>query len=721
MNEGLLAMGTDYEVRDMDFYKRAVLKPAPTCFTVEVLPPTKQGKAYSYGVRIIPVNAKQIAGLDTDADSDNTSVRSLNREYEIWRRWDDCLDFQSKLEMEYERMSRDKRRGLISGKAKKARGIYNNPNAASSFDSLPEGPDKKSISVDVHAHVPKLTRKNSFFSASDAAIQKRGEEFAAMIYALFKADCPRLIMELRDSPNVRDFFGWWRRDKELWEKVSKRPGTANAFEMASRVSVSDASTLMASPPSPDSPGFSILKPQAKPTIHRAPSVTSSRSPTSPQRPPSPSLRSESVVSVLTEQGEKALPSPPTSPERRQGTRSPMPFLRPGSRQQRPQISRPMPHPLGPHGAREQGGLLSPPADPVPRAHSPATANRIGRLFDALEVQQVRAQNKGDASSDSSSTPPATPTRDSYGTQRGGTRPMSTASLESLDSSYDIDLSFIKVNAPPPGRNRKRDSVASFSSLASVRTTDSADAIIPLRRGSRVMRRRTVTQQQYAPDSRLSVAVPEEEELEGFYDDDEFDDSCSYLDNIDAFPDVPNDDESEYIPFEYDERRRMRQSFPASIAESEWDEYPPSSPTVMSHTESVNSAELAPGTCSVKAKYDECIVALRIPTDTALAVLRARLVDKFAQSQNIALRARFGLAYIPPSRQGQGEDGLPIILSPSPYTQSHRPASPESVYAGTNGSLGLTRLVQIWNQDDWELALDSCGGKIVLHIFDAEVR
>lgn len=35
--------GTDYEVPDMDFYKRAVLKPAPTCFTVEVLPPAKQG------------------------------------------------------------------------------------------------------------------------------------------------------------------------------------------------------------------------------------------------------------------------------------------------------------------------------------------------------------------------------------------------------------------------------------------------------------------------------------------------------------------------------------------------------------------------------------------------------------------------------------------------------------------------------------------------------
>ena len=35
---------TDFAVADQEAPKRAIIKPAPTCFTVEVLAPAKQGE-----------------------------------------------------------------------------------------------------------------------------------------------------------------------------------------------------------------------------------------------------------------------------------------------------------------------------------------------------------------------------------------------------------------------------------------------------------------------------------------------------------------------------------------------------------------------------------------------------------------------------------------------------------------------------------------------------
>lgn len=767
--------GTDYEVQDQDFYKRAVMKPAPTCFTVEVLAPMKQGKAHSYGVRIIPVNPRQIQMLrESGDDLDGASVHSIGKEYEIWRRWDDCLDFQYKLEAEYERMSREKKRELRYGKRgsnDSPNGVYRNPNAASSFESLPEGPDPKGINIDLHAYIPRLTKKSSFFSVSDATVQKRAEEFAAMIYGIFKQDCPKLIEQLRDSSTVRDFFAWWRRDQDLLEKRPQRPQSAMSSHKSgpspssSRASV-DSSFVFPTPPSPDSPGFSMLKRQEKVYVHpqRSPTESSMSSPTSVA---SPQIRSA-----------KILPSPPTSPEHQitspmKRSRSPMALRSRGGTPQL-QISRPMPHPQ-----YEDRSLLSPPTD-SPRTRSPAPQSRVGNLFGRLDIRQAQAHRtvaSTDGSSDSS-TPPITPPHGTFNPPRE--RPVSQLSMESIDSAdIAFDLSFIKLEPAPPGTKarlvdasgrNKRDSILSVSSLTSIRTTDSAEGVLgrDLRRRSRVSQRQSRRRDgPWSPDSRLSVAVPEEDESVFYHSDDSqgedadpfaleidsaFDDTMSYMEKLDSFPDVPGqgpNGESDTGVRSYYRDRDWRMSFPASVRESiydpDFDLYDgsePSSPTSTIHgvqpsesghsdysTSTITSLALEPGMCAVKAKYDDVIVALRLPLGTPLSTLRARLSEKFAQAQGVQLHYRFGLAYAVPRRFSQtlrlpAEDEMPIILSPAAlsFSDSGRGSRPLSTHpSGLDSASPLKRLVPIWSQDDWETAIHNCGNKLVLHVFDQEVR
>ena len=81
----------------------------------------------------------------------DTTTTSLNTEYEIWRRWEDCLYFQDLLESEYDQMSREKRARLQAGKGVKKNGLYEHEDPtrrlrrAASFESLPPGPDTNMI------------------------------------------------------------------------------------------------------------------------------------------------------------------------------------------------------------------------------------------------------------------------------------------------------------------------------------------------------------------------------------------------------------------------------------------------------------------------------------------------------------------------------------------------------------------------------------------------
>jgi len=214
---------------------------------VRVLPPAKQGEFtarihysllatrladverstgtnYHFGLRIIPTQSTSPPASPRHAK--RQSIRETV-EYVIWRRWEDCLDFQRTLEVEYHAVSKRRRKGepALNHHAKDM--LYPSQRAAS-FESLPLGPDPSTIPVDVHAHIPRLSKRSTLFRMNEAVIQQRGEEVKAMIEALFDKDAPSTLQELQTVITVRDFFGYWRRDKEAERKIGKAPASSIA-------------------------------------------------------------------------------------------------------------------------------------------------------------------------------------------------------------------------------------------------------------------------------------------------------------------------------------------------------------------------------------------------------------------------------------------------------------------------------------------------------------
>jgi hypothetical protein len=150
-----------------------------------------------------------------------SSTTSAGIEYEVWRRWEDCLQFQGTLELEYKRMARAKRQRLIRGKGVKKNGFYLQ-DQASSWESLPPGPDPNSVAKDIHECLPSLTKKGTVFRTSQSTIDQRARELARLVEALMRNDVPALIDELRNNRVVSDFFGVWRRDLDLLEKTKQQ-------------------------------------------------------------------------------------------------------------------------------------------------------------------------------------------------------------------------------------------------------------------------------------------------------------------------------------------------------------------------------------------------------------------------------------------------------------------------------------------------------------------
>lgn len=154
-------------------------------------------------------------------DGASFSTRRSIMEYDIWRRWEDCLWFQDTLEKEYAAAARERKTRLQQGKGVKTfNGMYKQ-DMASSWESLPPGPDPKSVAQDIHGYLPRLTRKGTLFRASQATIEMRQNEFRTLIEVLFSDDMPSLIQEIRASTIVSDFFGLWRRDYDHMERSSK--------------------------------------------------------------------------------------------------------------------------------------------------------------------------------------------------------------------------------------------------------------------------------------------------------------------------------------------------------------------------------------------------------------------------------------------------------------------------------------------------------------------
>ncbi|KAI0091099.1 hypothetical protein BDY19DRAFT_991679 [Irpex rosettiformis] len=218
-------------------FKRTVLHPAPKKFTVEVLPPKKFGSGYCYGLHVLPI----FDGGSATSSASSTKSGESTSEYEIWRRWEDCLWFQDMLETEYKLMARLKRIRLQQGKGIKKNGVYLQSGGAASFESLPPGPDANDIAKDVHEILPKLTKKGTIFKASQATIEQRGREFSALIQAFFEEDVPSLVKELRENRIIRDFFGYWRRDKDHERKAQEVETRSNRL---SRMSIASSAFSM---------------------------------------------------------------------------------------------------------------------------------------------------------------------------------------------------------------------------------------------------------------------------------------------------------------------------------------------------------------------------------------------------------------------------------------------------------------------------------------------
>ncbi|KAF7327974.1 hypothetical protein MKEN_00377700 [Mycena kentingensis (nom. inval.)] len=152
------------------------------------------------------------------SDRSSVSSRGSNTEYEILRRWEDCLIFQETLDREYGRLALSKRQRLIQGKGVRKNGIYLQADRASSWESLPPGPEPDSVAQSIHDLVPRLTKRGTMFRASQATVDQRQAEITAFINALWQDDVPTLLEDFRRERTVTDFFGFWRRDQDIEKK-----------------------------------------------------------------------------------------------------------------------------------------------------------------------------------------------------------------------------------------------------------------------------------------------------------------------------------------------------------------------------------------------------------------------------------------------------------------------------------------------------------------------
>ena len=272
------------------------------------------GSSQCFGLRVIPVHG------DTKSVNTGGSVGGYN----IWRNWEDCLWFQDMLELRYGVISREKRQRLQAGKGVKKNGIYIHDRAAS-FESLPPGPDPKSVAMDVHQYLPRLTKRGALFRQTQQTINLRQNELDALLKAFFKEDVPSLIQELRQDRIIRDFFGYWRRDYDLAckEKRKGQKAASDTFTFSTQFSQSSLSLSFSSSTTPSlptkahrSPSSSRWRPRTTDSVVSLSDSESAFSRLSRVFPRhKPSSAPACVVSTSREDApsEDEHPHPPTSP------------------------------------------------------------------------------------------------------------------------------------------------------------------------------------------------------------------------------------------------------------------------------------------------------------------------------------------------------------------------------------------------------------------------
>ncbi|KIM84961.1 hypothetical protein PILCRDRAFT_817790 [Piloderma croceum F 1598] len=589
-----------------DGWKRAVYRQPPKHFSIEMLPPEKQGSAYAYGMRICP--------MQKDDDRSSSSGGS-HSEYEIWRRWDDCLWFQDCFEMEYEQMSRAKRKRLAAGKGVKKNGVYIQKDQASSFVSLPPGPDPHSVAKNIHDYVPKLTKKGVLFRANQATIDQRYQELTACIEGLFQEGAPMLIQELRESQKVTDFFGYWRRDFDLALKQQKGKG----IEKQPRTSISSSvfETYFSSTPNLATTEATLVNP---------PGGKSHKSPAGKVATPVKfnSKSSKSDDDFYPHRGSSGSTSSVGPPS-------------PSSTLYAPPSSYIVPHDIPvvfghkPMESLPEGEELAMPMSGMNIARRSKSVSPMSRGRSATAY----GRNAEPASFDANEELPANSVSNRLSSQ-------SRASVLSIDpASYlaELETDFTLPKCPSAVSEFPRGSVASFATFM---TDSSADAIIPLSPESdhRRLFSTDSTRTRTLSDAESSLPNPDE-------------DLDSYFDATFGHPMTPT---SESCPpsrpetpvGELPSSMSLFSSHSSSSRGSRSSRARSRSSTLSDFTSSDSSSVSGDGSISVKVVHNTSIILLRINRSISFADLRAKVYDKFIQQEGVPLSASFALAFLPPA-------------------------------------------------------------------------
>ena len=667
--------------------------------------------------------------------------------YEIWRTWEDCLWFQEVLEERYVRMSHEKRQRLRAGKGVKKNGMYIHDRAAS-FESLPNGPDPRSVAKDVHQYFPTLSRRGTIFTASQATVDQRQSEFSALMKAFFQEDVPALIKELREKREVRHFFGYWRRDQDLAAKRStSRPKTAPAdgistrsfissFFSASSVTLSRSHT--GSPPiSPRSASLSKRPSTADSTLSLpdAGSVFSAAS-TPPSSAPA-RLDSTFRESSATSEDDRhsfgqtiSIPSSSSYGSSSTSSRS--------SRNRATSLQRAHSHSHGTKASSSpQSDTFNVSSDfplflssstrellPARPPHSPSY------VTPGLETLQE------DATLDSSVSNLPTPTlrrrRDSPVNLERSNRSVAWPDADEVSSSEGsvferelltpVDGTDFNAVIPSTGPN---DSGIEMD-LPHMTCTDSfvqlEDSISPSTASSssltlnRYRRRRSLSQPM--PLS-LPTDVGEgdwpdqaEDYIEAFMSAPE---PCvaSNADSIIYYDDVPNDfpldvsDDPNRLSIMTDFSTPQQQSpyigEPPRASRRSRVTAPSPAPPPSSRANLKGAGGAADNTLFVKAALDDAMVAFRARRDVPFAELRERVIGKFARSEGTVLRGAFELSYLPSSPPAGGWGRF------RGSTLSLASAVSMSSVADWSGAVPLR------NEADWAAAVAECGQKITVRV------
>ncbi|KAI9566809.1 hypothetical protein HD554DRAFT_2112679 [Boletus coccyginus] len=677
-----------------DAWKRAVHKRAPPNFHVKLLPPAKHGSTYSYGFRIYRIRDDD-ASTTTCATSSGESIVSLD-EYDIWRKWEDCLYFQESLEAEYSLAAREKRNRLAAGKGVKKNGVYIHSDQAASWESLPFGPNPNDVARDIHEHIPKLTKKGTLFRPSQETIDHRYRDLRMMMEALLQDDLPTLIKDIKATRTFSDFFGVWRRDIDLARKAeSPKKPAADRY----RSSIS-SSILSAFPVSPSSVSVKL----SSPTKGNAPEKA--RVPFGIFIHPDSSSSDDSVGPPR--QGRLVDRMQEIRPMRSRGSSSdsssslpPTPVTAPG--QHLPPSRQPViasqeklirsghnPHVLG--DDRRSSFLESLPEDRELSSSKPylgevRSPTRSGSVASKTN-RNARVYFTSPTSSLQSSEPPSRSlsrySRSSLrSTQSSGTL-RGTAYLEELDVDYCLP------SPTPQPWCRQR---ASVSSLASLVTNSSVDAVIPRSErpsrslANKVQQPHSLPEKPYETWSEESQSEDQDDILDTYF----YDLIGPYDSFQDGFPETPTTDESMY-------RFAQAQSSTTVSSYFRYSDRRSSLATSISSGSMSSSGNLM--TLSIKAAHEDNIVMLCLPRYIAFDELRRKIYDKFIQTDESTISESFAIALLEQHPAEKMENGRPRAGSVSSLGSAH----------AKGGTLHF-----ISSQDEWSDVVVTHAGKMFLRI------